>query len=190
MPVVSVNRDKLFQALGRTYSCVPRPSRGQRAPGRGHRLTRAPAPQLTRSSRSCASSMASSSMMWWVIGARPPCARACGLRGPWELWGCRRALFWGAAADGGAPGGRQARPSPASRAAQRPPPRRSPGARAARLTARRARRAAAPAQTSEKEIIRKEHNNKESSAGAAEASDEIIYKIDIPANRCACPSAA
>ncbi len=37
-------------------------------------------------------------------------------------------------------------------------------------------------QTSEKEIIRKEHN-KETGADVPEASDEIIYKIDIPANR-------
>jgi hypothetical protein len=37
-------------------------------------------------------------------------------------------------------------------------------------------------QTSEREIIRKEHN-KEAGDAPAEASDEIIYKIDIPANR-------
>lgn len=37
-------------------------------------------------------------------------------------------------------------------------------------------------QTSEKEILRKEHG-KEESASIADASEEIIYKIDIPANR-------
>lgn len=37
-------------------------------------------------------------------------------------------------------------------------------------------------QTSEKEIIRKEHNV-ESADAIPDASDEILYKIDIPANR-------
>ena len=53
------------------------------------------------------------------------------------------------------------------------------------LRAQRRRRAARPPsrpQTSEKEIIRKEHN-KEATEAEPAASDEIIYKIDIPANR-------
>lgn len=36
-------------------------------------------------------------------------------------------------------------------------------------------------QTSEKEILRKEHHGDE--AAAADAEDEVLYKIDIPANR-------
>lgn len=39
-----------------------------------------------------------------------------------------------------------------------------------------------PVQTSEKEIIRKEHSTKEVN-DAPDASDEVLYKIDIPANR-------
>lgn len=38
------------------------------------------------------------------------------------------------------------------------------------------------AQTSEREMLRKEHHNAESAAITA-ASDEVLYKIDIPANR-------
>ncbi len=38
-----------------------------------------------------------------------------------------------------------------------------------------------PLQTSEKEILRKEHHGCE--AAATDAEDEVLYKIDIPANR-------
>jgi phenylalanyl-tRNA synthetase beta chain len=38
-----------------------------------------------------------------------------------------------------------------------------------------------PAQTTEKEILRKEHHGSE--AAAPDAEDEVLYKIDIPANR-------
>jgi phenylalanyl-tRNA synthetase beta chain len=38
-----------------------------------------------------------------------------------------------------------------------------------------------PTQTSEKEILRKEHQGSE--AAVTEAEDEVLYKIDIPANR-------
>ena len=37
------------------------------------------------------------------------------------------------------------------------------------------------AQTSEKEMIQKEHGGKSAAAGSA--SEEVLYKIDIPANR-------
>lgn len=38
-------------------------------------------------------------------------------------------------------------------------------------------------QTSEKEILRKEHHGSEAAVAAADAEDEVLYKIDIPANR-------
>lgn len=39
-------------------------------------------------------------------------------------------------------------------------------------------------QTSEREMIRKELSKDDASA-LSEASEDVIYKIDIPANRCA-----